>query len=98
MVAALEVRTDRSAGELRASAQREKDPHATSRMYAIASALDGFSRTEAARLAGMERQALYITVVRYSAPSRPESLPALSVVGGSRSHQCRSRASARCGG
>jgi len=36
-------------------------------MYALANALDGMSRAEAARLAGMERQALRDAVVRYNA-------------------------------
>ena len=66
MVAALEIRTDLSAAELRALARREKDPRAASRMYAIAHALEGLSRSEAARLAGMERQALHDAVVRYN--------------------------------
>jgi len=35
-------------------------------MYAIANALDGMSRAEAARLVGMERQALRDAVVRYN--------------------------------
>jgi transposase len=67
MVAALVIRTDLSAGELRALARREKDPRAASRMYAIAHALEGKSRAEAARLSGMERQALHDAVVRYNA-------------------------------
>ncbi len=67
MVAALEIRTDLSAAELRTLARREKDPRAASRMYAIAHALEGLSRAEAARLAGMERQALHDAVVRYNA-------------------------------
>ncbi len=37
------------------------------RLSAIANALDGFSRAEAARLAGMERQALRDAVLRYNA-------------------------------
>ena len=36
-------------------------------MYAIANALEGMTRAEAARLAGMERQALRDAVVRYNA-------------------------------
>ena len=67
MVAAPEIRTDLSAGELRALARREKDPRAASRMYGIAHVLEGKSRAEAARLAGMERQALHDTVVHYYA-------------------------------
>ena len=67
MVAALPIRTDLSAGELRALARREKDPRAASRLYAIAHALEGLGRAEAARLSGMERQALHDAVVRYNA-------------------------------
>jgi transposase len=37
------------------------------RLLAIANALDGFSRAEAARLAGMERQALRDAVLRDNA-------------------------------
>ena len=66
MVAALLIRADLSAGELRALARRQKDPRAAARMYAIAHALEGKSRAEAARLAGMERQALHDAVVRYN--------------------------------
>ena len=36
------------------------------RLYAIANALDGSNRAEAARLAGMERQALRDAVLRYN--------------------------------
>ena len=68
MVAALPIRTDLSAGELRALARREKDPRAVSRLYAIAHALEGKSRAEAARLSGMERQALHDAVVRLTMP------------------------------
>ncbi len=64
---ALCIRTDRSVEELRRLARRGVDPAATARMYAIANALDGMSRAEAARLAGMERQALRDAVVRYDA-------------------------------
>jgi transposase len=67
MVAALVIRTAVSAAELRSLARREKDPRAASRMYAIAHALEGKSRAEAARLCGMERQALHDAVVRYNA-------------------------------
>ena len=68
MVTALPIRTDLSAGELRALARRQKDPRAASRLYAIAHALEGKSRAEAARLAGMERQALHDAVVRLTTP------------------------------
>jgi hypothetical protein len=36
-------------------------------MYAVVNALEGMTRAEAARLAGMERQALRDAVVRYNA-------------------------------
>jgi len=64
---ALKIRDDLSAEALRRAARREKDGRAAARMYAIANALDGLSRAEAARLAGMERQALRDAVVRYNA-------------------------------
>ena len=52
MGAALAIRDDLSAAALR--------------MLALANALEGMSRAEAARLAGMERQALRDAVVRYN--------------------------------
>jgi predicted transcriptional regulator len=59
MGAALVIRTDlASPARLRALARRERSPRTATRMLAIASALEGKSRAEAARLAGMERQAL----------------------------------------
>src|SRR5690349_3747633 len=64
---ALTIRTDLPAAELRRLARREKDRAAAARMQAIAGALEGMARAEAARLAGMERQALRDAVVRYNA-------------------------------
>ena len=63
---ALTIRTDLPAAELRRLARREKDRAAAARMQAIAGALEGLTRAEAARLAGMERQALRDAVVRYN--------------------------------
>ena len=63
----LPIRDDLSADELRRRARREPDRAAAMRMMAIANALEGMSRAEAARLAGMERQALRDAVVRYNA-------------------------------
>jgi transposase len=63
----LPIRDDVSAAELRRLARREKDRAAAARMQAIAGALEGSSRAEAARLAGMERQALRDAVLRYNA-------------------------------
>jgi len=65
--AALAIRTDlASPARLRALARRERNPRTATRMLAIASALEGKSRAEAARLAGMERQAPRDAVVRYN--------------------------------
>lgn len=67
MGAALRIRDDLSSADLRAQARRVRDGRVAARLYAIAHALDGLSRAEAARLAGMERQALRDAVVRYNA-------------------------------
>ncbi len=64
---ALAIRRDRTPASLRMWARRANNPRAASRAYAIAHALEGLSRAEAARLAGMERQALRDAVVRYNA-------------------------------
>lgn len=64
---ALEIDDTRSAAELRALAKREKTTRVARRMLAIANALDGLSRAEAAERAGMERQALRDAVTRYNA-------------------------------
>jgi transposase len=67
MSSALKIRDDLSATALRGLARRESNGRAAARLYAIANALEGMSRAEAARLAGMERQALRDAVVRYNA-------------------------------
>ena len=64
---ALTIRTDVPAVELRRLARHEKDRAAAARMQAISGALEGMTRTEAARLAGMERQALRDAVLRFNA-------------------------------
>lgn len=53
----LPIRDDVPACELRRLARREADRAAAARMHAVANAPEGMSRAEAARLAGMERQA-----------------------------------------
>jgi transposase len=63
----LPIRGDVPPAELRRLARREPERAAAARMFAIANALEGMSRAEAARLAGMERQALRDAVVRYNA-------------------------------
>ena len=54
MGTALKIREDLSADALRRAARRERDGRAAARLYAIANALDGMSRAEAARLAGSD--------------------------------------------
>lgn len=76
---------DVPAAELRRLARREPDRAAAARMQAIAGTLEGLTRAEAARLAGMERQALRDAVLRYNAEGlaglrdrpRPGSKPRL---------------------
>ena len=85
MGAALAIRNDLTPEALRRRARHEPNRRAALRMLAIANALEGMSRAQAARLAGMERQALRDAVVRYNAegpsglydrpkPGRPERL------------------------
>ena len=66
MGAALAIRDDLPPAALRRRARHEPNRRAALRMPAIANALEGVSRAEAARLAGMERQALRDAVVRYN--------------------------------
>ena len=51
---ALSIRAHVSAVELRALARRETTGRVSSRLLGIANALDGMSRAEAARAAGMD--------------------------------------------
>jgi transposase len=67
MGVARQIRDDLSPDQLRGLARQERNGRAAARMYAIAHALEGMSRAQAARLAGMERQALRDAVVRYNA-------------------------------
>ena len=64
---ALVICQNLSPTELRRLARFEPDRRAGMRLLAIADALEGMSRAEAARLAGMERQALRDAVIRYNA-------------------------------
>jgi transposase len=66
-MAALSIRRDRSPVVLRKLAKAEADARVARRMLAIANALDGMSRDEAARSAGMDRQTLRDWVIRYNA-------------------------------
>jgi len=85
MGAALPIRDELTPEALRRRARHEPNRRAALRMLAIANALEGMSRAEAARLAGMERQALRDAVIRYNAeglaglhdrpkPGRPQRL------------------------
>ena len=63
---AVAVRTDYTAGEVRRLAKRVKDASQARRLLAIAAVLDGASRTEAARIGGMDRQTLRDWVIRFN--------------------------------
>ncbi len=67
MGTSLKIGDDLTSLELRRWARKEARGLPAARAYAIANALDGMSRAEAARLAGMERQALRDAVLRYNA-------------------------------
>jgi transposase len=66
-MAALSIRRDRSPVVLRKLAKAEADARVARRMLAIANALDGMSREDAAQSAGMDRQTLRDWVIRYNA-------------------------------
>ena len=66
-MAALAIRRDRSPMVLRRLAKSQTDARMARRMLAIANALDGMSREDAARSAGMDRQTLRDWVIRYNA-------------------------------
>ena len=60
------TRAELDAAGLRAAAARSKDATASRRMLALALVLEGSTRTEAARAAGMDRQTLRDWVHRYN--------------------------------
>ena len=60
------TRRDLDAAGLRRAAGREREAAASRRMLALALVLEGCSRTEAARAAGMDRQTLRDWVHRYN--------------------------------
>ncbi len=61
------IRKDRTPAVLRKPAKAEANARAARRLLAIANALSGMSRKEAAEAAGMDRQALRDWVIRYNA-------------------------------
>jgi transposase len=62
----LKIRKDRTPAMLRKLAKAEADARVARRLLAIANALCGMSRAEAARSAGMDRQTLRDWVIRYN--------------------------------
>lgn len=60
------TRTELDAAGLRRAASRSRDAAAARRMLALALVLEGASRTEAAQVAGMDRQTLRDWVHRYN--------------------------------
>jgi transposase len=67
MAEALAIRDDIPVEELRRVARRETNGRVASRLLALANALDGMARGQAARQAGMDRQTLRDWVIRFNA-------------------------------
>jgi transposase len=63
----LTIRRDRTPAVLRKLAKAETNTRVARRLLAIANALSGMSRKEAAEAAGMDRQTLRDWVIRYNA-------------------------------
>src|SRR5262252_2537414 len=66
MGAAVRLRTDLSAGELRVLAKRAADADQARRLLSLAAVLDGMSRKAAAEIGPMDRQTLWDWVHRYN--------------------------------
>jgi transposase len=66
MPAAVRLRTDFSASELRRLAKKAKNVNQSRRLLSLAAVLDGKSRTEAATIGGMDRQTLRDWVHRFN--------------------------------
>ncbi len=66
MPAAVRMRTDYTAGELRRLAATTKNANQSRRLLSLAAVLDGMNRTEAARIGGMDRQTLRDWVHRFN--------------------------------
>jgi transposase len=62
----LRIRKDRTPAVLRKLAKEETEVRVARRLLAIANALDGMSRAEAAKSASMDRQTLRDWVIRYN--------------------------------
>lgn len=66
MAAPIKLRSDLSSYEVRAFARSSKDPGQVRRLLAIATILDGGSRSEAARIAGVTLQIVRDWVLRFN--------------------------------
>ena len=66
MPAAITVRTDLSAHELRRLAALSKNANQSRRLLSLAAVLDGMNRADAARMGGMDRQTLRDWVHRFN--------------------------------
>jgi transposase len=66
MPAAVKLREDYSAEELRALARRSKDARLSRRLLSLAAVRDGIDRGEAAKIGGMDRQTLRDWVHRFN--------------------------------
>ncbi|NIO41006.1 MAG: helix-turn-helix domain-containing protein [Burkholderiales bacterium] len=73
MPAAIVLRDDYDAGKLRALARRCRDAKQSRRLLSIAAVYDGMSRSEAAKVGGMDRQVLRDWVLRFNTEG-PEGL------------------------
>ena len=73
MPAAVTLRTDFSAEDLRRLARRSKSNNQSRRLLSLAAILDGMTRTDAARIGGMDRQTLRDWVHRFN-ESGPDGL------------------------
>lgn len=72
-MAAVTLRTDYSAADLRRLATTTRHANQSRRLLSLAAVLDGMNRTEAARIGGMDRQTLRDWVHRFNAHG-PEGL------------------------
>lgn len=83
MVSPVKLRTDYSPTRLRQLAKRSRDSDQSRRLLSLAAVLDGMSRSEAARIGGMDRQTLRDWVHRFNAQG-PDGLRDIHA-GGARS-------------
>lgn len=67
MTAAVKLREDFTAEELRRLARMAKDVRQSSRLFSIAAVREGMNRADAARIGGMDRQTLRDWVHRFNA-------------------------------